>query len=188
MKVSDWRGQEEDLAWDIVQESIRKVIEYMKKTDYKTHKNVHSLDGLLITTIWNYSTDLYRSEKKLRRETSGSFEEFCFEAASDEASFSDVATENVYRERLFCSLARAIVRFPRKQRLAVLADLASRMSFRGAPTILQRAFLNEGINLKEYQSLQIESTKQKNRNAALLNYAYKRLKNLIEVKEYLDEG
>lgn len=181
-QLANWRGQEEDLAWDIVQESVRKVFEYTQIDNKHEPKAVQSLKGLLATTVRNYSTDLYRREKRLVRETSGlAAREF----SDDEASFSEVATENVYRERLFRFLAREIVRFPPKQRQALLVDLASRMVFEEQPTALQAAFLAEGIHLEEYQQSRPQTALERNRNAALLNHAYKRLRELEEVELYL---
>src|SRR6266700_438492 len=44
--------------------------------------------------------------------------------------------------------------FPKKTRTALLIDLANRMDFDDAePTPLQRAFLEVGIRLKDYQGL-----------------------------------
>lgn len=180
-QLAKWRGQEEDLAWDIVQEGVRKVFEYTRSGQ----KPVQSLKGLLAVTMRNYSTDLYRREKKQVREASDVSAQYAHEFADDEASFSEIATENVYRERLFRFLARNIARFPAKQRHALLADLASRMAFEEQPSTLQAAFLAEGIRLEEYKCSRPETSCERNRNAALLNHAYKRLRELEEVEQYL---
>lgn len=184
-QLANWRGQEEDLAWDIVQESVRKVFEYIQTDSKHEPKAVQSLKGLLATTVRNYSTDLYRREKRLVRETSESATPCLREFADDEASFSEIATENVYCERLFRFLAREIARFPPKQRQALLADLASRMVFEEQPSVLQAAFLAEGIHLEEYQQSRPLTALERNRNAALLNHAYKRLSELEELELYL---
>ncbi|HEY1348845.1 MAG TPA: hypothetical protein VGF67_04390 [Ktedonobacteraceae bacterium] len=181
MKIANWQGQEEDIAWDIVQESMRKVFEYMRKAERNAEQPVQSLAGLLRTTAQNSTLDLRRREKRLFRDTTAL--EYGF--ADHEASFSEVATENVYHERLFGILAHAIAHFPRKQRQALLTDLAERMAFGEQPTTLQAAFQAEGIYLEEYRRCRPLSTLERNRNAALLYQAYRRLKNLEEVKKYL---
>jgi len=181
MKIANWQGQEEDIAWDIVQESMRKVLEYIRKVERGEEEPVQSLAGLLRTTAQNCTLDLRRREKRLFRETT----EVACDFADKEASFSEVGIENVYHERLFRILAHEIARFPKKQRQALLADLAERMAFGERPTTLQAAFQAEGIRLEEYRRPGPLSELERNRNAALLYQAYRRLKNLEEVKKYL---
>lgn len=181
MKIANWQGQEEDMTWDIVQESIRKVLEYMGKVERGEEEPVQSLAGLLRVTAKNSILDLRRREKRLFREATLHTPGF----ADNQASFSELATENVYHERLFRILAHEIARFPRKQRYALLNDLAERMAFGEQPTTLQAAFQAEGIHLEEYRRSRPLSNLERNRNAALLYQAYQRLKNLEEVKKYL---
>ncbi|HEX4714671.1 MAG TPA: hypothetical protein VH164_07065 [Ktedonobacteraceae bacterium] len=178
MKIPNWLGQEEDVAWDIVQESMRKAFEYSQKCG---EKPVQSLAGLLCTTAQNCTFDLRRREKRLCRESTRVPQEF----VDHEAQFSELAIEHVYHERIFRALAREIAHFPLKQRRALLADLAERMAFGEKPTTLQAAFRAEGIRLEEYRHLRPQSELERSRNAALLYQAYRRLKNLEEVKKYL---
>jgi len=184
MKIASWQGQEEDVVWDIVQESMRKVFEYVCKVERNEEEPIQSLTGLLRTTAQNNTLDLRRREKRLFRETPSN--ERCF--ADGEISFSELATENVYHERLFRILAHEIALFPSKQRQALLADLAERMAFDRQPTILQAAFQAEGIHLEEYRRTRPLCGRERNRHAALLYQAYQRLKNLEEVKKYLTEA
>lgn len=181
MKIANWQGQEEDVTWDIVQESIRKVLEYMRKVERGEEEPVQSLAGLLRTVAQNNVLDLRRREKRLFRDTTEVARDF----VDNGASFSELAVENVYHERLFRILAREIARFPRKQRQALLADLAERMAFGEKPTTLQAAFQAEGIRLEEYRRPRPLSELERNRNAALLYQAYRRLRNSEEVKKYL---
>lgn len=181
MKIANWQGQEEDVAWDIVQESMRKVLEYTQKVEKGEEAPIQSLGGLLRITAQNSTLDLRRREKRLCRDTANLPREF----VDNEASFSEVATENVYHERLFRALAHEIAHFPKKQRQALLADLAERMAFSAKPTTLQAAFQAEGIRLEEYRRSRPLSDLERNRNAALLYQAYRRLKNLAEIKKYL---
>jgi DNA-directed RNA polymerase specialized sigma24 family protein len=184
MKIANWQGQEEDVTWDIVQESMRKVFEYVRKVERDEEEPIQSLAGLLRTTAQNSTLDLRRREKRLFRETPSNERSF----ADTETSFSELATENVYHERLFRILAHEIAHFPRKQRQALLADLAERMAFDRQPTTLQAAFQAEGIHLEEYRRTRPLCGLERNRNAALLYQAYQRLKNLEEVKKYLTEA
>jgi hypothetical protein len=183
MKIANWQGQEEDVVWDIVQESTRKVFEYARKVERNQQEPIQSLAGLLRTTAQNNTLDLRRREKRLFRDTTPNEHSF----ADSEISFSEQAIENVYHERLFRILAHEIAHFPRKQRQALLADLAERMAFDKQPTTLQAAFQAEGIHLEEHRRARPQCGLERNRNAALLYQAYQRLKNLEEVKKYLTE-
>ena len=69
--------------------------------------------------------------------------------------------------------------------LVLLTDLASRMSFDGQPSALQAAFHVEGIHLEDYRGMRPKTARERSQNAALLNHAYKRLKTIEEVKQYL---
>jgi DNA-directed RNA polymerase specialized sigma24 family protein len=181
MQVAHWQGQEEDVAWDIVQESMRRAVEYVRKTEKGEQRPLESPIGLLTIVAKNYGKDLRRREWRLSKEAANTPQEF----VDNETSFSEVAVENVYRECLFRTLAHEIAHFPPKQRLVLLADLAGRMAFSEQPSALQAAFQAEGIRLEEYRRNKPQGANERSRNAALLTHAYKRLKALKEVQEYL---
>jgi DNA-directed RNA polymerase specialized sigma24 family protein len=182
LNVPDWQGQEEDVAWDIVQESMRRAYEYSQKAANGERDPVQSLTALLNTVAQNYCRDLRRREWRLSRDLVNAPQGF----VDNEGNFSEIATENAYREHLFAILAHEIARFPPKQRQALLTDLASRMAFGEKPSTLQAAFQAEGIRLEEYSKSRSESEQERSRNAALLAHAYKRLKTLEEVQHYLE--
>ena len=181
LNVSNWQGQEEDLAWDIVQESMRRAYEYSQKAANGEREPVQSLTALLSTVAQNYCRDLRRRDWRLNREIANTPQGFM----DNQESFSDIATENAYREHLFHILAHEIAHFPPKQRQALLTDLADRMAFGDKPSTLQAAFQAEGIFLEEYRKPRSECDRERSRNAALLAHAYKRLKMLEKVRDYL---
>lgn len=183
MKVSHWSGQEEDVAWDIVQESMRRAFEYAQRIEQSNEaKPIQSLTALLNTVAQNYSRDLRRREWRLSKEATNAPQGF----TDTEDNFSEIATENAYREHLFRDLASEIALFPTKQRQALLSDLAGRMAFEEKPSMLQAAFQAVGIHLEEYRQSRSECEQERSRNAALLAHAYKRLKCLKKVRDYLD--
>jgi DNA-directed RNA polymerase specialized sigma24 family protein len=183
LSVPNWLGQEEDLAWDIVQESMRRAYEYSQKAANGEREQVQSLTALLNTVAQNYCRDLRRREWRLSRDMANAPQSFL----DNGESFSEEATENAYREQLFHVLAHEIARFPLKQRQALLTDLAERMVFEEKPSMLQAAFRAEGICLEEYRQPRSESDQERNRKAALLGHAYKRLKKLEKVLDFLAE-
>lgn len=173
-----FRGQENDVAWDVVQVAIRKTFEYALKARREGIPIV-SLKRLSITIAKNYYRDLLRRDSRLVRFTSD-------EDTDDEQSLldnlvdlSETAFDKVYEEWLFARLAKEIACLPGKTRIALLTDLANRMSFLGEPTPLQRAFLDVGIFLQEYQRPLPEDPAARSRHAALLGIAYKRLRKLV---------
>jgi hypothetical protein len=115
--------------------------------------------------------------------TSKEVEESHLESA-EQINLSDLATEAVYQEELFTLLAREIALFPGKQRRALYIDLANSMSFEEQPTPLQKAFLNIGIYLEEYQQPRPDDVKERTRFASLLYHAYRRLAQIADVYEY----
>jgi DNA-directed RNA polymerase specialized sigma24 family protein len=177
-KVADWSGQEEDVAKDIVQESMCRVFEYTQKVERGERKPIQSLMALLTTVALNYYRDLLRRERRL---THVPTDQLLAEMESiPPESISEVATEDMYHEYLFRSLAHQIASFPTKQRQALLVDLAGRMAFGEKPSILQAAFQDAGILLEEYQHPLPESERERGRHRALVYHAYRRLKDLAE--------
>ena len=87
----------------------------------------------------------------------------------------DIATEKVYQREIFALFAREISKFPQKQRLALLSDLANRMFFDEQPTPLQEAFLAVGIRLEDYKRPFLADSDERKRSAALLAHAYRRV-------------
>jgi hypothetical protein len=183
--VESWQGREEDIAWDIVQESMRRAYEYPHKTAYRERVSVQSLTALLKTVAHNYCQDLRQREQRLAPVSEDLL--LAQQANIPLEAIEETATENAYREHLFHILAHEIAHFPLKQQQALLSDLAARMTFRGKPSTLQAAFLTEGIRLEEYRQPPPESQQERRCQAALRSLAYKRLKRLATVQQYLAE-
>ena len=179
--VSHWQGQEEDVAWDIVQESMRRVYEYSELVAQGEREPIQSLAALLSTVAQNYCRDLRRSEWRLSKEADRVPQGFV-----DMLNFSEVAIESVYGEHLVSILAHEIAHCPPKQREAILTDLANRMAFGEQLSPLQSAFQAEEICLEEYCKPRPESEPERRRDAALLTHAYKRLKFRERVRDYLE--
>src|SRR5260370_1367626 len=76
--------------------------------------------------------------------------------------------------RLYVKFSHAVVKFPYKQRTALLIDLANRMDFNLEPTPLQKAFLGVGIRLQDYQQPLSEDARGRSRHASNTSHAYKR--------------
>ena len=179
MKLPRWLGEEEDVTWDIVQDSMRKVLEYTQKVELGEEEPVQEIEKFLYTTAFHCLLDRRRREKRLCSENASLLRG----SVESKPHPSDVATENVYQEDLFSIVAQKIAHFPSKQRSALLTDLAKRMAFEEKPTTLQAAFQAEGFWLEEYRFCQPSNEKERSRHAALLYQANQRLKELQEKKD-----
>lgn len=96
----------------------------------------------------------------------------------------EVATENAYHEALFAVIASEIIQFPPKQQQALLIHIAQEESRVGQSSLLQKAFLKEGIHLQYYRQVVLWNRKERSRQASLLNHARKRITKLPEVRKY----
>ena len=183
--VPSWRGQEEDIIEDIVQETVRRVIERARKAERGEADPIRSLKQMIAIIAQNYCTDLWRSDRRLSHMPLQDYAPEKLVDVDEQAGTLDAVTENTYQESLFVLLAHEIVDFPDKQRKALLIDLANRMSFDRQPTPLQKAFLEEGIQLQQYQQPLPANPRERGRHISLVSYAYRRVARLSCVEEYI---
>ncbi|WP_052890797.1 RNA polymerase sigma factor [Thermogemmatispora carboxidivorans] len=179
--VAAWRGQEEDLAEDIVQESIRRFIERQPRVERGEIEPARSPEHMLFTIAYNCCLDLYRRERRLIH-TGGEYLPVLKE--TEEREPADQALEGIYQQELFTIVAREVEHFPQGQRRALLIDLAELMSFDEEPTTLQHAFLKQGIDLSRYRDWP-EDRRQHEQRVALRNHAYRRLARLSSIRAYV---
>ncbi|HEX7736613.1 MAG TPA: hypothetical protein VF458_17325 [Ktedonobacteraceae bacterium] len=182
-----WKGEETDIAHDAVQDTMRKLLEELRKIDEGEKKPIENLESWLFRTCLNCLLDRRRREMRL-----------CPENAQDPYIFadsrlhpSDIAVQNVYEEGLFLLAAERIAEFPAKQRAALLTDLASLMAFDEKPTPLQAAFRAQSIQMEEYRHRQPNDKKERSCHAALLYQVYMRVKGLkdndADLQTYLEK-
>ncbi|HLI71119.1 MAG TPA: hypothetical protein VKV19_15295 [Ktedonobacteraceae bacterium] len=183
-QVSSWQGQEEDLAQDIVQETARRMIERARKAERGEAEPVHSRK-MITTTAQNYCKDLRRRDQRLLRSSAGSSDLGNAISSGSQPRFFDAICEYIDQEQLLAQVAREIVNFPEKQRMALLIDLANRMSFDNQPTALQKAFREAGIELEQYRCPLPDDRRERNQHMSLLNYALRRVAQLPCVQEYI---
>lgn len=183
-RVPCWYGQEEDIAEDVVQETMRRMIEYIHKSVQGKAKPVDSPEHMMVVIARNYVLDMRRHDRRITR-ISDNDGRTLETTTSKPEHVSEIAIEHVYLEWLFLQVAYEIKQLPRKQRRAILTDLANRMSFNRKPTPLQGAFLTVGIDLQDYQQSLPESPVERARHAALLSLAYKRIAQRFKVNQFL---
>ncbi len=154
-----------------------RVTRRIRQSQQGTALPIRSLKNMATTIARNYTLDLRRHDRRVVR-LSQSTTLQVETAACEHESPSEKATQQLFDEWVFLQIAREINRLPRKQRCAILIDLANRMSFDSQPTPLQMAFLTEGISLRDYQRLPSENTVERARHSSLVSLAYKRITRL----------
>src|SRR5690348_10570154 len=115
LRVPSWRGQEDDVAEDIVQETACRLIEYAQKVEQGEAIAIVVIERFMKVVASNYGRDLRRRDHRLMR--MGSESNTCEDTiVRDSIDPAEEAIENVYQEWLFTQVARTIARFPAKQR------------------------------------------------------------------------
>ncbi len=183
--VSSWQGQENDIVEDVVQETWRRLLEYACKAERGEAPPIHALKNMMRVVAQNYCKDMKRHDRRLLRIQPQDASQQLLASLRNQVSPVELGTENVYQEALFKLVACEVASFPVKQRTAILIDLANRMHFGIQPTPLQAAFLEVGIDLREYQRSLSSDPKERSRHLSLLTHAYKRIASLPCVQQYV---
>ena len=172
-----WLGQEMEIAEDILQETLLRVITYIRSSELHSSRPIEFLDNFCITVAHNCVRDLRRRQHKLTHLSSLSeamerFPLLC-EVPDDPV---ELALLHLMSRDTLISLAHIIVDFPAGQRRAILIDLAQYSDFDEESGPLHVIFLEMGINLYEYKLAAPQDSIARSRHASLLSIAYKRLK------------
>jgi DNA-directed RNA polymerase specialized sigma24 family protein len=183
-QVPSWRGQEEELVEDIVQETARRIVERAQKAERGEADPIRSLK-MITTTAQNYCIDMRRRDSRLIRVQPDNYMLDNQVRRDYQPQLFDTICEHVDQEQLLSQVAHGIASFPKKQRTALLIDLANRMSFDERPTPLQKAFLEAGIQLEQYRQPLPGDRQKRGQHVSLLNYAMKRVAQLPCVQEYI---
>jgi DNA-directed RNA polymerase specialized sigma24 family protein len=179
------RLRAEECAEDVLQETMYRMVEYAYKAERGEVKPIRSLQGLALTSARNYQYDLWRKKRRKAYWTTSKYSSVEYALGEEALDAMEIAVENVYREQLFKLLAQEIVHFPPKQKQALLIDLANRMAFGPQQTVLQKAFLEVGVDLQRYQQPLPEDPVEYARYSAILNCAYRRIKQLPSIQTYV---
>ena len=174
------------MANDIVQETVRRVIERAQKAERGEAAPIQSLKQMANTVAYNYYRDLKRHDYRLSRldTTDASTYGTHFSPADVHSNeyLLDIVADKVDQDRLFDRLAGEIDHFPAKQKQAILTDLANRMYFDEVPTSLQESFLEVGIELRHYCQSLPEDQRERGRHISLCSQAYKRVAHLPRIQ------
>jgi hypothetical protein len=182
--ISSWQGQEEDVIAEVVHEAVARTFGRLQKAERGEASPILSLEHLSKVIARNYLIDIIRKERRILHFTQ--FSPSLVESFNEEdwMDLSEHIHDAVFCEALFYLLASEIISFPRKQKLALLIDLADNMEFDTIPTPLQQAFLKVGVQLKDYQQECPKDRTERRKHLSLLYHAYKRISRLVTVQRY----
>jgi DNA-directed RNA polymerase specialized sigma24 family protein len=187
LRISLWYGQEYDIVEDVVQETLLKLLERIRKAERGEASPIEQIERMAAVIAYNCCRDMRRHDRRVFHfpASVAEFEDRYLDTVRPQRDCSEEAIEQVFLDALFALLAREVNRFPRKQRQAVLTELANTMCFEEQPSSLQEAFLAVGVDLQKYQQALAGTFKARSQHTALLYWAYKRMTNLPAVQEYI---
>jgi DNA-directed RNA polymerase specialized sigma24 family protein len=176
--VIHWKGSELELANDVLQETYLRVLRFTCSD--KAHEGVSSIqnfEALCKIVAKHYILDLYRKDKRFV----GSLDDENFSLSHIVISIlddpSELALADMQLYSIMLTISRIVKRFPKKQRTAILIDLAHKTDFdEEAPAPLERAMEAVGITLRNYNQPLPYDTVHRNRHNSLVCHAYKRLR------------
>jgi DNA-directed RNA polymerase specialized sigma24 family protein len=181
-RVASWCGQEEDMIDDVVQETIRRILERSQKAERGEAAPIYAVESMMVVVAQNYLKDLRRRDRRVIRLQSENPSRRTIGDEHNQQDIAEVATEKLSDEWLFRRLAREIASFPEKRCMALLTDLANLMCFENESTPLQAAFLAVGIDLQVYQLPFPNDPEARARQRSLLSLAYKCVAHLRETE------
>ncbi len=170
------KGQENDVVEDLLQETVVRVFKYAKYAAEGHVAPIDSIERFGYTIALNVCRDWWRKERHMLCQSldDGVPEEML--SRTWVLNPEEVALNLVYQEWIFMKVAKGIAQFPQKTRRALLIELAERTFFDNEPTPLQKAFLQQGIRLADYQGLKPVDLKLRSRHNSLANQAFNRVK------------
>jgi DNA-directed RNA polymerase specialized sigma24 family protein len=170
-----WQAQREEIIDEIVQETMMKVLKRIHRGESGELSPVYSVEGLCVRVAYNVFIDMVRRDRRLVPLASDTWNDSSYDVPDEGEDYSEVAVENVYNASLFRQVALAIQAFSPKLRKAMLIDIARRMEFDVQPSPLQAAFLEVGIQLREYENLLPHDSVMRSRHSSLVSLGYRKL-------------
>ena len=175
-----WRGQEEDIIEDVVQETVRRMLERSQQAERLEAEPVRSFERMCFSIARNYCIDMLRRDGRLQRLSADRSWLEDERSLDNQVNLFEVAIECASQEEVFTRLAQQVAHFPEKRRRALLIDLANRMCFERELTPLQKAFLSVGIDFQEFRQALPSDPANQTKQAALKSLAYKQITVLMQ--------
>jgi DNA-directed RNA polymerase specialized sigma24 family protein len=175
-RILSWSGQQWEIAEEIVQETAVRAFVYIRSANRNGHAPVAHLKAFCRTTAYNVFVDRIRKEKRMIHFPRDSSVYAIEITKGAQANPEEIALDRLLLEEVIVDTARAIVRFPGKQRTALLNHLANEADLDASPSLMERALADEGIQLRDYVCPYSDDLGERSRRGALLWHARQRLK------------
>lgn len=180
--LSVWRGQEEEVIADIVQESITQTLLYVLKFSLCTegYTSCNLLKQISRALAYKEYRDCWCQNARLIciRSRKSFFHILIYE----EFDSLEIAMDSVFQEWCRNRLASEFAQIPERTRTALLIDLANRVQFDTLPMLLlEHAFLKVGIHLQDYRQRLSTHPGEQSRHEALLRLAYRQFMRQREI-------
>jgi len=175
-RVPVWTKQRKEIIEDIVQEALLKTVNYMGRVERGEVRMIDSIEKISSVIAYHCYIDAIRRDQRLLPLIEDAQGSIVYKIIPLEVDPFEQAVNNVHFELIYLYVARCIVKFPDKQRTAILMDLANRMCFDPfSQTPLQKAFASVGICMEDYKRPLQQDKGERAKHASLLSYAYRRL-------------
>jgi DNA-directed RNA polymerase specialized sigma24 family protein len=179
--VTCWCGQQKEIAEDIAQEAILRVLKYRLRARRGEVQPIVSLKSLSKVIAQNYFRDRRRKDQYLVRPSQNSDSAETYVTAHDLVDPSEIALDHLLIRSVIVAAAQVVANFPDQQRVALLTDLANTSDFNDAPTLLEQALSAAGIQLRDYSGRLPAEPSTRSLHAANLCIAYKRLRKKVQL-------
>jgi len=174
-KLPSWIGQEEDIVKDIIQETVLRVYKKFLAAPDEVF-SIQSMEAFAYTIAYRYFLDLLRKEKRLLPLPRDQYEFEMVTMTVSEDEDLDMILEAITVPSVLIDAAHIIAKIPNKQRRALLVDLARYNDFTEEPTLMEQAFAQVGIQLRDYCQLLPLDNSERLRHNSLVSQGYRRLR------------
>jgi DNA-directed RNA polymerase specialized sigma24 family protein len=173
-EVASWRGQQKEISEDIAQEAVVRTYHYSQRASRGEVRAIECLKSLCRTIAQNHFRDRRKKDWCLLHPTQGELLPAMHILVNDQIDPSQVAIDRMMFITIIKTAAKAVAKFPLRQRTALLTDLANLTDFGEHPSQLELALFSEGIRLHDYRRSLPNESAERNKYAAFL--MFRRLK------------
>ena len=179
--IRSWRGQYREIAEEIVQESIMRTFRYTQRAERGEVPAVVSLKSLSKVIAQNHFRDRCKKDARLIHTAQDDLLQEQALLDREERDPSQIACDLLISHAALLVAAQMVAKFPRRQRLALLTDLANTNALAENPALLEQAFSEVGVQLRDYHRPLPDAQSERSKHSALLCIAYKRLRTTMQV-------
>jgi DNA-directed RNA polymerase specialized sigma24 family protein len=176
--VNIWCGQQSEIVQEIIQESVTRAFEYVKRARHNGGPSVIHLKAFCRTIARNLFVDRVRKEGLLVRLAFADNIDRLYAGKLEGQNAAELALDHLIDEEAIINAVKVIVKLPDKRRAALLIALANVIDLAESPSLLEQELAKQGIQLRDYVRPRSDDPAVRSRQAALLWYALRELQRL----------